>query len=131
MGWLFRFSRRKVRSQKMLLELERKISALEHQLHSKILIDKETWLRILENKDSPPTDAPATIHVDHLQVDKIIIEKLDYSNNFGQLGIKDISGKLNIGTNYEGDFSKEISEKLTEKLGNQAKVNFRAAKEKT
>jgi hypothetical protein len=40
-----------------------------------------------------------------------------------------LTGKLNIGTNTEGDFSKEIAEKLKEKLGTSAKVNFRAKKE--
>lgn len=129
MGWLFRFFRRNKTSGKKILELERKISALEDQLKRNILIDKETLKEILEKKDCPQSEAPPTIKVEHLQVDKIIIEKLDYANNFGQLGIKDLSGKLNIGTSYEGDFSKEISEKLTGKLEKQEKVNFRSKKE--
>jgi hypothetical protein len=126
MGLLFRLFRRNEPSGKKLAELEKKISVLENQLKQTILIDKETLIEILEKLNSPQTEAPATIQIDHLQVDKIIIEKLDYANNFGQLGIKELSGKLTIGTSYEGDFAKEISEKLNEKLGNQAKVNFRS-----
>jgi hypothetical protein len=70
-----------------------------------------------------------TIQIDHLQVDKIVIEHLDYANNFGQLGIKELSGKLNIGSTYEGDISEKMNQIVKEKLGNQAKVNFRAKKD--
>ncbi|NHC17922.1 hypothetical protein G6554_06510 [Bacillus sp. MM2020_4] len=78
-----------------------------------------------QTKESSPT-----IQIEHLQVDKIVIEHLDYANNFGQLGIKELSGKLNIGSTYEGDISDIINEKVKEKLGKEAaKVNFRAKKE--
>ena len=115
------FTSNKLLTQK-ILELEDKISVLE----DKIQIVKE------ETEPPPSSDnhenAPV-IHIEHLQVDKITIEHLDYANNFGQLGIKELSGKLNIGTSYEGDISKQIEEKVAEKLGTMAKVNFRAKKE--
>lgn len=96
-----------------------------------------------QTKEHPPeTEQAPSINIEHIQVDKIIIEKLDYANNFGQLGIKELSGKLNIGTSYEGDISKAASEKLKQKLQAQqkdkdsnegtegkAKVNFRSKKE--
>jgi hypothetical protein len=69
------------------------------------------------------------IKIEHLTVDRIMIEKLDYANNFGQLGIKELSGKLNIGSSYEGDFSKLVEEKLNKKLGPQAKINLRTKKD--
>lgn len=129
MGLLFRFFRRNVSSRRALAELENKVAELENIVQSNILIDREAFHSLLEKIHSSPQDAPASIQVEHLQVEKIIIEKLDYSNNFGQLGIKELTGKLNIGTNTEGDFSKEIAEKLNEKLGTSAKVNFQAQKE--
>jgi hypothetical protein len=122
MRFLFRFfTSNKLFTQKVL-ELEKKISLLEANIQ---VVKAETG-------PSPKSDnqenAP-TINIEHLQVDQIIIEHLDYANNFGQLGIKDLSGKLNIGTSYEGDISKQIDEKLAEKLGKMAKVNLRAKKD--
>lgn len=109
--------------------MEKKFAELENLVQSNILIERETFHKFLEKLQSSPHESPASVHVEHLQVEKIIIEKLDYSNNFGQLGIKELTGKLNIGTNTEGDFSNEIAKKLKEKLGTSAKVNFRAKKE--
>lgn len=129
MRFLFRLFRRNNSSKKVLAELEKKIAELENLVQSNILIERDVFHKFLEKLQTSPQEAPANIKVEHLQVEKIIIEKLDYSNNFGQLGIKELTGKLNIGTNTEGDFSKEIAEKLKEKLGTSAKVNFRAKKE--
>lgn len=129
MGLLFRFFKRNKSPMRVLSELEKRIAELEHLVQSSILIDREAFHSFLEKIHVPQEEAPANVHIEHLQVDKIIIEKLDYSNNFGQLGIKELTGKLNIGTNTEGDFSKEISDKINEKLGTSAKVNFRAKQE--
>jgi hypothetical protein len=109
---------------KKILELEKKILELEGTINK------------VKDENGPPhkpdniekENAP-TITIEHLRVDKIIIEHLDYANNFGQLGIKELSGKLNIGTSYEGDISKLVDEKVAEKLGTMAKVNLRAKKE--
>lgn len=123
----FRIFRRKASAKELLENFEKKITELEHLVQSNILIDREDFHSFLEKVHPSSNDTPASVHVEHLQVEKIIIEKLDYSNNFGQLGIKELKGKLNIGTNTEGDFSKEIAEKLNEKLG--TKVNIQAKKE--
>lgn len=130
MGLLFRLFKRNKRSTKALSELEKKVAKLEYLVQSNILIDREAFHTLLEKMNLSQEEATANVHVEHLQVDKIIIEKLDYSNNFGQLGIKELTGKLNIGTNTEGDFSKELSDKINEKLGTSAKVNFQAKQEK-
>ena len=106
------------------MELEKKISNLE----ANIKVVKEENIPIPNQSPENQETAPI-INIEHLQVDKIIIEHLDYANNFGQLGIKELSGKLNIGTSYEGDISKQIDEKVAEKLGNMAKINLRAKKE--
>ncbi|MGJ7909545.1 hypothetical protein [Neobacillus sp. LXY-1] len=121
------FTTNKTYSQKFTV-LEQKIAELESSL-------KE-----VKSKRDPPlnpkkeTESIPVIHVTHLTVENINIEKLDYANNFGQLGIKELTGKLNIGTSYEGEFSKEISDKVNqyvdEKLGKKTKVNMRAKKDK-
>ncbi|WP_409272700.1 hypothetical protein V1499_22360 [Neobacillus sp. SCS-31] len=36
-----------------------------------------------------------------IKVDKLFIEKFDQANNLGTIGIKELSGHLNIGTTYE------------------------------
>ncbi|MEH7124808.1 hypothetical protein V7127_16405 [Bacillus sp. JJ1773] len=54
-----------------------------------------------------------TFIVDHLSVENISVEKMEYANNFEQLGIKELSGKLSIGTSYEGKIDpNKLSEKL-------------------
>jgi hypothetical protein len=123
----FRIFRRKASAKGLLKKLEKKVAELEHLVQSNILIDREDFHTFLEKIQPSSQEAQASIHVEHLQVDKIIIEKLDYSNNIGQLGIKELTGKLNIGTNTEGDFSKEIEKQLNEKLG--TKVNIQAKKD--
>ncbi|WML44985.1 hypothetical protein [Neobacillus sp. PS3-40] len=125
MRFLYRFFNHDKQTSQKLFEMEKKISDLEKELKRNIneLLIKTETKEIEKEKETIPT-----INIEHLQVDKIIIEKLDYANNFGQLGIKELSGKLNIGTSYEGDLSKLVQEKVTEKLGPQAKVNVRAKK---
>jgi len=109
---------------KKISDLEKKVSDLEANI-SEVKAGTKAALNI------PPKEIESspTIQIEHLQVDKIVIERLDYANNFGQLGIKELSGKLNIGSTYEGDISDIINEKVKEKLGKEAKVNFRAKKE--
>lgn len=119
MRFLFRFFISKKAFTKKISELERKISVLENNLKATKAVTNEP----------PQNECQPMVKIEHLQVDKIIIERLDYANNFGQLGIRELSGKLNIGTSYEGDITKLVEEKLSEKLGKQAKVNLRAKKD--
>ena len=114
-----------------ITELEKKISFLEASIN-------EFQQTAEPESNSPPTnskerESPPTIFIEQLKVDQIVIHHVDYANNFGQLGIKELSGRLNIGTNYEGELSDKISEKVNEKLndklGRTAKVNLRAKKE--
>ncbi|MGG3564568.1 hypothetical protein ABES03_23525 [Neobacillus rhizosphaerae] len=111
--------------------MEKKISFLEASI-------KEFHPMAEPEDNIQPTDpkereSPPNILIEQLKIDQIVIHHVDYANNFGQLGIKELSGRLNIGTNYEGEISDKISEKvnekLDEKLGRTAKVNLRAKKE--
>ncbi|WP_251553776.1 hypothetical protein [Neobacillus muris] len=123
--WYRIFTKNSTLTSKMI-ELEKKLTELE----SKVNEGKEmkNGSQVAKEQDPIPS-----IHVDHLTVEKIIIEHLDYANNFGQLGIKELTGKLNIGTSYEGDFSKEFDEKVNEliqnKLDNELRVNLKPRKE--
>lgn len=126
MRFLHRFFIHDKQSSQKLLELEKRISTLENEVKK----NKEDLLKELNLLDSKKEkDAQPVIKIEHLKIDKIMIDKFDYANNFGQLGIKELSGKLNIGTSYDGDFSKLVEEKINEKLGPQAKINLRTRKD--
>jgi hypothetical protein len=125
MRFLYRFFTHDKLSSQKVFELEKRISDLENVVKK----NKEDLLRELTLHDTKKsTEAQPVIKIEHLTVDRIMIEKLDYANNFGQLGIKELSGKLNIGSSYEGDFSKLVEEKINEKMGSQTKINLRAKK---
>ncbi|NHM29341.1 hypothetical protein [Neobacillus terrae] len=99
-----------------LPDIEKKMIAIEILLKSAM---HEKWQHYTPIKPPPsaaPPDEMPSIKIDNINVDKIIIEKLDYANNFGQLGIKELTGKLNIGTSYEGDISKEAAKIFKKKL---------------
>ncbi|WP_142384140.1 hypothetical protein [Neobacillus cucumis] len=105
--------------------MEKKISSLESKIN-----EVKTEVKAIRIP-SPPKEKEnnPTVQINHLQVDQIVIEHLDYANNFGQLGIKELSGKLNIGSTYEGDISEKINEIVKQKLGKEAAVNIKAKKE--
>jgi len=44
--------------------------------------------------------SPPPIVIERLHVERLIIESLEYSNNIANLGIKELSGSLNIGVTY-------------------------------
>ncbi|GGE32303.1 hypothetical protein GCM10011391_08710 [Pullulanibacillus camelliae] len=59
------------------------------------------------NKEERVLKSPTII--EHIHVDKVVVEHYKQSNNFGALGIKSLEGRLNIGANYG------TTEPLTEK----------------
>lgn len=79
-------------------ELKKKISALEMDI-------KEIEAQIAALNCGNP-DEPAPIHpdppiiIEKIHIEKIILDKYELNNNFGQLGIKELKGKLNIGATY-------------------------------
>ncbi len=122
MRFFNRFSKKKDRIVRRLTELEKKVSKMENLIKENQKESNPQQAPMPEKKEEPPT-----IHIENMRIEKVVIEKLDYANNFGQLGIKDLSGKLNIGTSYEGDIGKAAAEKINQK----AKVQIRAKKEET
>ena len=125
MRFIFRLFTSKKTFTKKISELEKKI----HSLESKINDVKTEVKSISTPAEKKENDNPPTIQINHLQVDQIVIEHLDYANNFGQLGIKELSGRLNIGSSYEGDISEQVNEIVKQKLGKEAAVNIKAKKE--
>ncbi|MFZ7944336.1 MULTISPECIES: hypothetical protein [Bacillaceae] len=114
---------------KKISDLEMKVLVLESAI-KEVKAGKNPAQSLPPQATEKEKESAPTIQIEHLQVDSIVIEHLDYANNFGQLGIKELSGKLNIGSTYEGDISDKINEIVKEKLGKEAaKVNLRAKKE--
>lgn len=115
---------------KRTFEMENKINSL----YKKIQCLEEKLLSSLENQNgTEQSSSSPTFIIDHLNVESIVIDKLDYANNFGQLGIKELSGRLNIGTSYDGITTpKKAAEKLEKQQAKeaQAKVNIQGKKEK-
>lgn len=125
MRFLFRYFTSSKVFNRELKRLEKKIDDLEATIRD---------LKKPSENDSPPAvpkgeENQPNIKIEHLRVEKIIINHMEYANNFGQVGIKDLSGKLNIGTSYEGDLSKQIEEKVEEKL-KQVKVKMKGRDER-
>ncbi|MCZ8514048.1 hypothetical protein O9H85_16780 [Paenibacillus filicis] len=80
--------------------LERRIAELEARLRT-LTADK-------------PAEAAPAIVIEHLSIEKLVVEKLEHSNNFGALGIKELKGKLNIGVNHTGPIAAETLEAFLE-----------------
>jgi hypothetical protein len=70
--------------------IQKKLQDLEKQLYT---------LYEVENKEDKNTLQPPII-VEKIHIDRLHVDKFELSNNFGQLGIKELKGKLNIGANY-------------------------------
>ncbi|MBW5444941.1 hypothetical protein GE107_02530 [Cohnella sp. CFH 77786] len=65
-------------------ELVRRLDGIERQL-----------ARLAEERTARPP-----VVIEH--ADKVVIEKLAYSNHFDTLSIETLTGRLNIGVNYQG-----------------------------
>ncbi len=69
--------------------------------------------------DTKPVEGPTqTTYIEFLNVEKLVIDRYEQSNNFGALGIKSLEGRLNIGANYAdpSQLPEEAQEKLKEKM---------------
>ncbi|MED3651814.1 hypothetical protein [Heyndrickxia sporothermodurans] len=68
-----------------------------------------------EPSQTRPDQQP--IIIQKVNVEKILLDKYEQTNNFGQLGIKELSGQLNIGATYgKGIIPAELIENLKEDL---------------
>lgn len=94
----------------MLMEFDHRISKLEDQITS---LEKQSSekIRVIQDilqkkniqeeaaKINPQEGQP--IIFQEIHVDKLFMDKYEQTNNLGQLGIKELSGHLNIGATYD------------------------------
>jgi hypothetical protein len=91
-------SSQQLATQKQIQLLENEIITLKKSLTAKNI---EKQMEGLSNE--------GRIQIDHLNIEYLHIENADLSNNFGQLGIKELQGQLFIGTTYD---SLKVKKKL-------------------
>lgn len=101
-------------------DLKKKISTLEMNIADlkKTVSDiqKEDQNQAVPELKEPP------IIIEKIHIEKIVLDKYELNNNFGQLGIKELKGKLNIGATYGSEFTTKPNEEESRK---------RSLKEKT
>jgi hypothetical protein len=121
------------------IELIKKINLLEMNLNNiknelKDVQEKTNLMNHEHIKETP-------IIIERINIEKIILDKYELNNNFGQLGIKELKGKLNIGATYGSEFTPKQDEekeeeeeetgraKIKKSTGNGPNVNIKAKKE--
>lgn len=80
------------------------------------MIRLEAEIALLNKRIQEDKDTHEKIIIEELNVDKIVVEKLEYNNNFGALGIKELKGRLNIGANYGVGMPNTLNEELKNSL---------------
>ena len=109
--------------------LKRKLTSLE--LDIKEL--KKSLLAIQEQKKE--SEEKKIIHkeppiiIEKINIEKIILDKYELNNNFGQLGIKELKGKLNIGATYGSEYTPNLNEdeeKVEEEPARKGNINKQA-----
>lgn len=80
--------------------------------------DYDARIERLEEQLRSLTDARATpphhpVHIEHLHIDRAVIEHVSYSSSIGNLEVDELSGKLNIGANYFGPIPEKLFEPFT------------------
>jgi hypothetical protein len=90
-----------IKKNEQIDELKQKIIQLEREL-------KEIKKQVNKKEEANPNEQPRTeppIIIEKINIEKIILDKYELNNNFGQLGIKELQGQLNIGATYGRAFS--------------------------
>lgn len=86
----------------------------EIHLHLKQLQAELSELK-KDNDGTPP------VVIEHINIETLRIDKYDLTNNFANLGIKDLHGKLNIGANYGQGMSLEPDSDLAKNTSSALK----------
>ncbi len=76
---------------------------------------------VRELKSQLANHKPSPVYI----VEQLNVEKYEVHNSFGAIGIKNLSGRLNIGANYENDLPDNIGELLDWKDEELSKVKNR------
>jgi hypothetical protein len=100
-------------------ELKNKLISLElniEELKKSLQTSQEKGLLEGEVKSKDPP-----IIIEKINIEKIILDKYELNNNFGQLGIKELKGKLNIGATYGSEFTPAFAEEKQKPMKHEAR----------
>jgi hypothetical protein len=100
-------------------ELKKKISSLETNIEEL----KETVAKIKMEKQEQSELKDPPIIIEKIHIDKIVLDKYELNNNFGQLGIKELKGKLNIGATYGSEFIPKPNEEENKRALTKKKMD--------
>jgi hypothetical protein len=100
-------------------ELKKKITALETNIDELKKIVESIQTENLEQTIAVQKEPP--IIIEKIHIDKILLDKYELNNNFGQLGIKELKGKLNIGATYGSEFVPSLKEEENNRAATQKK----------
>jgi hypothetical protein len=106
-----------------MTELDKRVSALERSMSllTEVQVDMlkrtaslQEEVKAIHQRAALLEDASPTIHID-----KFFLDKYEQNNNIGQVGIKELSGALNIGATYGSgaipkDFTDQIQKDMEE-----------------
>ncbi|RST76027.1 hypothetical protein D4T97_004330 [Siminovitchia acidinfaciens] len=85
---------------------------------------KELMEELDKVKKNPASKSAQPIVIREIKVDKVLLDKYEQNNNFGSLGIKALSGQLNIGATYgNSTLPAEIAEDLKADFNSFKKEN--------
>ncbi|MBS4172280.1 hypothetical protein [Bacillus sp. FJAT-49736] len=95
-----------IKNDSTLKQLKKKITLLEKKLEK--FQEMEDLVKELKDQKKDDFLHPPIV-VERLNVERIFVDKVELNNNFGQLGIKELKGRLNIGATYgEGSFYEHL-----------------------
>src|SRR3954451_16882417 len=100
-------------------EIKNKLNSLEmniEELKKSLQASQQQGLPESELKTKDPP-----IIIEKINIEKIILDKYELNNNFGQLGIKELKGKLNIGATYGSEFTPAFAEEKQKPMKHEAR----------
>ncbi|TWE06010.1 hypothetical protein FB550_10225 [Neobacillus bataviensis] len=99
-------------------ELKNKLISLEMNIEELKKSLQTSLEKCLPEGEAKTKDTP--IIIEKINIEKIILDKYELNNNFGQLGIKELKGKLNIGATYGSEFTPTFDEGAKKPMKNEA-----------
>ncbi|MEM5015529.1 hypothetical protein WKH31_04470 [Metabacillus indicus] len=97
-------------------QLVKKIESLENEIGILVKhLAKEQVKDVWQNESR-------SIIIENVTIENLNIDQADLSSNFGQLGINELSGQLNIGTTYQSKLSDKIPEKMNRLSGHSGEA---------
>lgn len=111
-----------IKNDSSLKQLKKKIIHLESKVEK--YQEMESLLKELQEQKKDDLLQPPIV-IERLNVERLMVDKVELNNNFGQLGIKELKGRLNIGATYgEGALYEQLK-----KENNENKEDKSAAEE--